>query len=671
VESSPAASGRDRLIHLRLMLAALSVCLWGTIVLVRLLQLQVFGRDGFLRQAARQSERTINLDPRRGPILDRSGSSLAVSVDAESIYAVPQEIEQPEKTAAQLARALGLDGGARKELAAQLHRNKAFVWVKRKLDPQTARAVRDLQLDGIGFLAENRRYYPKRELASQVLGYVGLDNTGMSGVEYGFEKEIRGKAAKVTVHIDARRRPVGHTEKPSTEGNAIVLTLDEAIQHTAERELDRAMAETGSLAGTVVVLSPRSGEILAMANRPTFNPNRFAASPSSHWQNRVVAGAYEPGSIFKVVTAAAALQEKVVDPDEVLDCGGGGIEVAGTHINDHAVFHQLSFRDVIAKSSDIGVIRVAQRLGRDNFNRYVRDFGFGSPTGIELPGESPGLLRPLPKWSALSLASLSFGQELGVTALQMTMAVGALANGGYLMKPLIVRQIEDADRRVVKRMQPVAVRRVLEPETLDTLNELLEGVVKHGTGRRAAIPGYSVAGKTGTAQKIDATGHYSMVDHVASFVGYVPSRRPALVVLVSLDSPKGPANQGGDVAAPVFARVAEQALRLLAVPPDDPDRSLRMIAYRPERVVPAAYHPPPAAAPPTAGEPGRMLDLRGRSAREAAIVAARQGLIVELKGSGRVVTQSPEPGTELEAGMTCVLTLSRDSGPAAANGEGR
>lgn len=654
------------------MLAALSVCLWGTIVLVRLLQLQVFGRDGFLRQAARQSERTINLDPRRGPILDRNGSSLAVSVDAESIYAVPQEIETPEKTAAQLSRALGLDAGARKELAAQLHRNKAFVWVKRKVDPQMARAVRDLQLEGIGFLAENRRYYPKRELASQVLGYVGLDNTGMSGVEYGFESQIRGKAAKVTVHIDARRRPVGHTEKPSTDGHTVVLTLDEAIQHVAERELDRAMAETGSLAGTVVVLAPRSGEILAMANRPTFNPNRFAASPSSHWQNRVVAGAYEPGSIFKIVTAAAALQEKVVDPDELLDCGGGGIDVAGTHINDHAVFYQLSFRDVIAKSSDIGVIRVAQRLGRDNFNRYVRDFGFGSPTGIELPGESPGLLRPLSKWSTLSLASLSFGQEVGVTALQMTMAVGALANGGYLMKPLIVRQIEDAEGRVEKEMKPVAVRRVLEPEALDTLTDLLEGVVKHGTGRRAAIPGYAVAGKTGTAQKIDASGHYSMVDHVASFVGYAPSRRPALVVLVSLDSPRGLANQGGDVAAPVFARVTEQALRQLAIPPDDPDRNLRLIAYRSDGVVRAAYHPPAAAeSPATSGEPGRMPDLRGRSAREAAIAAARQGLIVELKGSGRVLTQSPEPGAELEAGMTCLLTLSRSTSSQASQPEVR
>ena len=428
---APAPS--ERLVRLRLMLLALSVCLWGVVVFIRLVQLQVLERVSYARQAARQSERTINLDSRRGAIVDRNGHDLALSVDAESIYAVPQEIEDPERSATLLARALSLDTAARKDLQVQLTKNRAFVWVKRKADPRHARAVRDLQLPGIGVLTENRRYYPKRELASQVLGYVGLDNTGMSGIEYEFEEEIRGKAAKVTVHIDARRRPVGHTEKPSTDGNTIVLTLDETIQHAAEKELERSMQETSSIAGVAVVMDPRTGEVLAMANRPTFNPNRFAAYGSARWRNRVVADAYEPGSIFKIFTAAAGLQEKVVDPEEVIDCGHGSIEVAGTVINDHHVYDRLTFRDVIAKSSDVGVIRVAQRLGRENFNRYLNDFGFGTATGVELPGESAGLLRPPPRWSALSLPSLSFGQEVGVTALQMASAVSVVANGGYLM----------------------------------------------------------------------------------------------------------------------------------------------------------------------------------------------------------------------------------------------
>jgi cell division protein FtsI (penicillin-binding protein 3) len=649
------------------MLVALGISLWALAIGVRLFHLQVLGRKSFERQAARQSERTINLDPRRGPILDRNGQPLAVSVDAESIYAVPQDVEDPARTTAALAAPLGLDAAGRKELQLQLSRNRAFVWVKRKVDPATGHAVRELQLDGIGFLTENRRYYPKRELASHVLGYTGLDNTGMSGVEYAFEDLIRGRAAKVVVRTDARRRPVGHTEKPSTDGHAVLLCLDESIQHVAETELERSMAETQAISGIAIVMDPRTGEILALANRPTFNPNRFSAYSSARWRNRAVTDAYEPGSIFKIITAAAALQEKIVDPDEVLDCGHGFVEVAGIRINDHAVFDQLRFRDVIAKSSDVGCVRVAQRVGRENFNRYVRDFGFGALTGVDLPGESGGLLKPPSRWSALSLASMSFGQEVGVTAMQMAMAAAAVANGGYLMKPLIVRRVEDAEGHVVKEYKPVAVRRVLESDTVDTLTDILKGVVREGTGKKAAIPGYVVAGKTGTAQKVDPSGHYSMVDHVASFVGFVPASRPALVVLVSLDSPRGAHNQGGDVAAPLFARIAEPALRRLAVPPDDGERVLR-ISADPGSVVRASYRPNPAppAAPlvPSAsgarGEPGLMPDLRGLSAREASLAAARRGLVVQLHGSGPVTSQSPDPGTEIEAGATCVLTLVRE-----------
>jgi cell division protein FtsI (penicillin-binding protein 3) len=652
----------DRRAQLRLMLVGLTITLWSMAIGARLFQLQLLDRASFQRLAARQSERTINLDPRRGPILDRNGDELAVSVDAESIYAVPQDVDDPVRTAGVLARALGLDAAGRKDLAATLQRNRAFVWVKRKVDPATAREVKDLQLDGIGFLTENRRYYPKRELASQVLGYVGLDNTGMSGIEYAFEDQIRGKAAKVLVQTDARRRPVGHTERPSTDGATVVLTLDESIQYVAETELERAVDESQAVSGVVVVMDPRTGEILAIANRPTFNPNRFGAYGSSRWKDRAVVDAYEPGSMFKIITAAAALQEKVVNPDDVIDCGGGGIDIAGVHINDHAVFHELAFRDVIAKSSDIGTIRVAQRLGRDNFDRYVRSFGFGTATGVDLPGESSGLLRPTSKWSALSLASMSFGQEVGVTALQMTAAVAAVANGGYLMKPLIVRQIEDGKGNVVKEVKPMAVRRVIDPDTVDTLTTILKGVVTGGTGRHAAIPGYVVAGKTGTAQKIDAQGRYSMVDHVASFVGYVPASRPALVVLVSLDSPRGARNEGGDVAAPVFARVAEHALRHLAIPPDDPDRFLRATPYRPSNgVTPAAFVPGTASPSRIEADPGLMPDLRGQSAREAALTAARRGLIVQLEGSGRVVEQTPAPGAEIETGARCLLKLDRRS----------
>jgi cell division protein FtsI (penicillin-binding protein 3) len=645
----------------RLMLLALTISLWAFVIVGRLVQLQVLGREGLQRLAARQSERTINLDPRRGSILDREGRPLAVSVDAESVYAVPQDIEDPRGTAVALTRALGLDAAGHKELLAQLQRSRAFVWVKRKVDPATARAVRDLQLDGIGFLTETRRYYPQRELAAQVIGYVGVDNTGMSGIEYAFENAIRGRAAKVVVHTDALRRPVGHTDRPSTEGHSVVLTIDQTVQYVAETELDRAMGETGSIAGTVVVMDPRTGEILAMANRPTFNPNRLRAASSDRWKNRAVVDAYEPGSIFKIVTAAAGLEQKVVDPDEVLDCGHGKIEIAGQTIHDHAIFDQLTFRDVFAHSSDVGVIRVAQRLGQERFERYVRSFGFGEPTGVELPGESVGILRPSGKWTAVSLASMSFGQEVGVTALQMTTAAAAVANGGYLMKPLIIRRVEDAEGAVERSVTPIAVRRVLNPSTVDVLTSIMKGVVTKGTGRRAAVPGYTVAGKTGTAQKIDpATGRYSMIDHVASFVGFVPADRPALVVLVSLDSPKGLHNEGGDVAAPVFARIAEQTLRRLAVPPDDADRVLRASAAPVTTVRTAAEGdaaPTVVRTSQDAASSG-VPSMIGLPAREAAVLAARYGLMVELQGSGRVAAQDPEPGHELEPGMTCRLSLS-------------
>ena len=625
------------------------------------------GASFFEQQGTRQSERTINLDPRRGPILDREGRPLAVSVDAESLYAVPQDVADPRATAAALARALSLDAAEQARGAGQAPEEPRL-----RLDPAQAgpphRAARArAALEGVGFLAEHRRYYPQRELGAHVLGYVGLDNTGMYGIEYAFEKDIRGRAAKVVVHTDARRRPVAQTERPSTDGATVVLALDEAIQHVAERELERSMAETQAGSGWVIVVEPFSGEVLAMAGRPTFNPNRYNAYPSSRWRNRAVSDVFEPGSIFKIVTAAAGIQENVVAPGEVLDCGHGQIEISGTVINDHAVFDRLTFTQAVAKSSDIGMIRVAQRLGRDNFARYVRDFGFGAATGVDLPGESVGLFRPTARWSALSLPSLSFGQEIGVTGLQITMAAAAIANGGYLMKPILVKRVEDAEGRLVRETKPLVVRRVLTPETVDTLTEILRTVVSEGTGRKAAVPGYVVAGKTGTAQKVDASGRYSMVDHVASFVGFAPglaprARDPRLA--------RQPA-RGARTRAATWRRPSSRAWRRApcASSPSRPTtRAASCARWRPRRR--RSCPPPigpraPRARPvvPPAEEPGLMPDLRGRSAREAAIAAARRGLVVELRGSGHVVDQSPGPGTEIEPGNTCVLTLGREAQP--------
>lgn len=645
---------------------------WALAIVAQLFHLQVLRHRFYLKEAQHQSDRTITVRARRGTIMDRNERPFAISVDAPSIYADPSVIRDPREATRALGRALSYSPAEQKELLALLRQDRSFVWIKRQVDPQVARAVRELRLEGIGFETESRRYYPKRDLLSPVLGYVGLDSQGMAGLEYALDEDLRGREARVTVRLDARRRPMGEVDKPPTEGRKVTLTIDERVQHITETALGEAIRDTGSVSGTAVVLDPRTGEVLAMSSLPSFNPNRFAAFPEKDRVNRAVADSYEPGSIFKIITAATALQEGVVSPLEMIDCGNGFIEIAGTRINDHHVFTTMTFQDVIAKSSDIGVVRVAQRLGSEKFYASMKAFGFGARTGLGLPGETSGLLRSPKSWSALSLASMSFGQEVGVTAIQMASAAAVVANGGYWMRPYIVKRVEEPWGELVREYSPVAERKVIEPETADRVMGLLREVVISGTGRKAKVEGFEVAGKTGTAQKIDASGRYSMIDHVASFVGFVPASRPALVVLVSLDTPKGDKNEGGDVAAPLFARIANEAVRLLAIPPDDPTRNLRLVTYSPETVAKATFAAERAheAAPLSADDPRIMPDLRGLSLREAALMAARHGLSVEIHGRGVVARQTPLPGTPLEPGMSCSLELTSSPRPSAGSGPG-
>jgi len=645
---------------------------WALAIVAQLFHLQILRHGFYVKEAQHQSDRTITVRARRGTIMDRNERPFAISVDAPSIYADPSAIRDPREATRALSRALGYSAAEQKELLSLLRQDRSFVWIKRQVDPAVARAVRELRLEGVGFETESRRYYPKRELLSPVLGYVGLDSQGMAGLEYALDEDLKGREARVTVRLDAKRRPMGEVDKPPTEGRKVTLTIDERIQHVTETALSEAIRDTGSVSGVAVVLDPRTGEVLAMSSLPSFNPNRFAAFPEKDRVNRAIADSYEPGSIFKIVTAATALKEGVVSPLEVIDCGNGFIEIAGTRINDHAVFSSLTFQNVIAKSSDIGVIRVAQRLGTEKFYTSMKAFGFGTRTGIGLPGEASGLLRNPKAWSALSLASMSFGQEVGVTAIQMASAAAVIANGGYWMRPYIVKRVEEPWGELVREYSPVAERKVLEPETADRVMGLLREVVISGTGRKARVEGFEVAGKTGTAQKIDASGRYSMVDHVASFVGFVPASRPALVVLVSLDTPKGDHNEGGDVAAPLFARIANEAVRLLAIPPDDPTRNIRLVTYSPETVAKTTFAAERAheAAPVPADDPRIMPDLRGFSLREAALMAARHGLSVEIHGSGVVARQTPLPGTPLEPGMSCSLELSPTSRTSAGPGGG-
>lgn len=554
------------------------LCFWVLAIGCRLVYLQVFHYGDFAKQAQRQQQRSIEVSPSRGVIYDRNGKELAMSVSVDSIFAVPSEVPDQESAASVLAQVLGSD---RDEILARLRGSRAFAWIARKVEPEKSARVRALNLRGVYFQKESKRYYPKNELAAQVLGYVGLDDEGLSGVEREFDERLTGKPGRMLITMDAKRRWFGSVERQPVPGESIVLTIDEKVQYIAERELERAMAETRSQAGTIIVQNPRTGEILALASRPTFNPNAFRNVSPEQMKNRAVSDVYEPGSTFKLVTIAAALEEKITNPDEVIDCQNGAIYIAGVRIRDHKAYGNLTVSEILAHSSDVGAIKLGLRLGEERFDRYIRAFGFGSQTGVELPGETRGITKPVNRWSKVSIGAISMGQEIGVSAVQLAAMTSTVANDGVYTPPRIVA----ATARPGQPLQRISYqvpeqRRVVSPLTSVEMRRMMEGVVLRGTGRRAMLDGYTAGGKTGTAQKIDPrTGTYSHWAHVASFTGFAPVNNPAVVVAVILDSPAG-LHEGGQVAAPVFSRVTQQVLSYLNVPHDVEVRNPQRLLLR-------------------------------------------------------------------------------------------
>lgn len=656
---------------LRLILLLLGIGAWFLALGAKLCFLQVVQHEHFQEKAEDQQQRVVVLNPPRGTIYDARGRELAVSVEVESAYAVPIEIEDGQKkrqidpvpTAAAIVRVVpGLD---RRELAADLARDRRFVWVARKLDPPVSRALDDLELPGIAFVKESRRYYPLRGLAAQVLGYVGTDNVGLAGLEAVYDRAVVGTPGRRTIVQDAR---YGKVLYPDFEvdaphpGKDLHLTLDAAIQSVAERELAAAVEKHHAKNGSVVVMDPHTGAILAMASVPGFDPNRFRASPQESWRNLAVMDAFEPGSTFKMVTLAAALEAGVVVPDDIFDCGMGSIVVRGSLIRDHKAFGLLTAREVMAKSSNVGAIKIGLKAGIERFYRMVRAFGFGRETGIDLPAESPGQVRPLERWNQLATAYGSFGQSLSVTPLQLAVAFGAIANGGKLVRPYVVESVgsgAQAERHAPRGTVGLPV----SPAVQRQIALMLEGVVSEGTAKAAQVPGYGAAGKTGTAQKI-INKAYSPNKHVASFVGYAPFKRPAVVCVVVIDEP-WPAYHGGDVAAPVFAAVVSQVLLYLGIPPDRETPETWPFEPVPEEEEPVAETPgnvqlaaadplptdlePAEPEPPSPPPPGTVPDLTGLSARQAIAGLSALGLAPDLKGHGFVARQAPPPGTPLEA----------------------
>jgi cell division protein FtsI (penicillin-binding protein 3) len=660
---SPAAPGGPPdwrcVIRSRLGITAVAFALWTCAIEARLLYLQVVQHEALVARAENQQMRTIEPPAKRGDIVDRNGRLLAYSVDAESLWADPEQVEDVEQTASTICAALnGCDGADRRRMLQSLHRKGRFVYLQRKLTPAEEQRIRALKLPGIGLVKESRRFYPNREMLAHVLGYVGTDNTGLAGLEATYDSQVRGLPGKVIVESDAKRRAVfSRIEREPTSGASLELTVNQFLQNIAERELRTGVIENRAAGGTVIVMEPGTGEILAMANYPTFNPNAFGRVPDEIRRNRATQEIYEPGSTFKIVTASAALEENLIDPDDPIDCAPGYIRFGSRLIRDVHAYGVLPFSDVIAKSSNVGAIKVGQRLGAERLSRYIYRFGFGQTLGQDFIGQTAGIVWNPASLDASALASISMGYQVSVTPLQMAAAVSSIANGGTLYQPRLVRALLKDGRRV--QVEPKPLRRTVSERTALELTAMMETVTEEGTARTAQLDGYMVAGKTGTAQKL-VNRIYSKSDYNASFIGFVPSRKPALTIVVMIDTPRAGGYYGGTVAAPIFKRIAEASLRHLGIP--------RTIDAMPPVLVARRAPDVPETTPVRAElidralEPARagvMPDLRGLSAREAVRLLSSIGMTARMSGDGFVVEQSPAAGTPLMPGYVCALQLAR------------
>lgn len=561
------STGRSRV---RRYVAVIALMAGFAVVLFRLVNLHVLQAAELSLKADRQHRKVVYVEGARGTILDRNGKVLAMNVEVPSVFGMPALLGDPTELARDLATVLHVPPG---DIKKKLQSDRGFVWIARKLDPEQGRKVNSLRQQGLGVIMERRRYYPKGPMLSHVLGFAGIDNQGLEGLELRYESYLRGKKQMVVLQRDGLGRAVFPTrpepQLPAT-GHSTTLTIDEVIQYIAEKELEDAVTKTGAKRGVLIIMEPRTGAVLAMALTPRFDPNAVRGRTPHRWRNRALTDVYEPGSTMKVFLAAAALEEGTATSETMVYGENGRMTVANTVIHDHDESGWMTFAQVFQRSSNIGAVKVAMSVGEERLYRYLRAFGFGDRTEIDLPGESAGLVKAPPSWGKRTLASMAIGQEIAVTPIQLVTAAAAIANGGWLMKPFLVSEIRQASGKIVFQATPQIRRRPVSPETIQTLGHILEGAVAHGTGTRASVLGYRVAGKTGTAQKIDPeTGSYSATRFVASFVGYVPADDPRLTILVAIDEPRTEA-WGGTVAAPVFRRVAERVLPYLGVPVQGP-----------------------------------------------------------------------------------------------------
>jgi cell division protein FtsI (penicillin-binding protein 3) len=666
----------------RTLFVAAFLVLWMFAIGLRLVQLQVSRHDEMVARARQQQQGTAEVGFERGLVSDREGRQLARSLDTDSVFVTLKEVTDLKLASNLLASALGTDAAAiAQQITTAKQNNRPFIWIARRIPPEQSQKIAACKVPGVHLEKEAKRFYPNGSLAAHVLGFVGLDNAGQAGIEQFYNQKISGEKGKLYLERDSRGRTYHSFQVESKPGQNIVLTLDQMIQFRAEQALATAVANTHAKSGTAIVLDPGTGEILALANSPTFDPNQPGETASQTRINQALEYVYEPGSTFKIVAFSAAIELGKAKPDDKIDCQMGAITVAKRVIHDHRPFGVLTLSEALAKSSNVGAIKLGLKVGDGPMFDFIKLYGFGSRTGVELPGESPGLLRPLKRWQPSSIGSIAMGQEIAVTPLQVAAAFGAIANNGVRVSPHLVREIHSANGNVVYRPNPEQ-RRVISTATANALKGMLEGVTLNGTAKKARLNGYSAAGKTGTAQKIDPRTHgYSATKHVASFVGFAPVSDPAVVIIVVIDEPAG-AYHGGDVAAPVFREIAEQILPEMNVAPDTEVKPMaELIAQVQETPVAGnarqatETQPQPASVPEVerssrAGEviyaaatrSGMVMpDLRGRSVRDVARTCAQLGLQIEARGDGHVLRQNPAPGAEVSNGQLVYLDFGREN----------
>ena len=637
-----AATSSDLGKNSRLYLLGAILLLWFVAICGRLVYHQIFSYGKFVKQAGHQQQRAIPLAAKRGIIYDRAGRELAMSVMVDSAFAVPSEVKDLPTAISLITRITGDDYNV---VLADCRAHKTFCWVARKADDQTIQRISSLRLQGIHLQKEPKRFYPARDLAAQVLGSVGMEDTGQSGIEHEYDDQLRGRAGKMFISVDARKRWFSDVETQPDPGDNVVLTIDKNIQYIAEKELEQAIHDTQAIAGTVIVENPHTGEILALANRPTFNPNLRKQITPGALTNRAVSYVYEPGSAFKVVTLSAALEEKLTTPDELIDCQMGSIVYNRMRIRDSKAHGILPVWGVLAESSNVGTIKIALRLGEERYYKYIRAFGLGQQTGIELPGETRGITKPPSRWSKVSIAAISIGQEVGVSPIQLAAVISTFANDGVYVAPRIVAGTLPLQAGVqtvafhpgaqTVTFHPAEGRRVVSSYTAAEMRSMMQKVVLEGTARRASLDGYTAGGKTGTGQKIDpATGAYSKTKYNATFAGFAPLNNPQVVVTVILDSPIG-LHQGGQVSAPVFRRVTQQVLEYLHVPHDLPLAPQRQVLLAQSRIKDKDLDDD---TPDHPGEPLETAEVNTGTLDGARLSAvARRSTPVSAVGSGTVV----------------------------------